>query len=183
MKFIDWFAGIGGFRRGMELAGHEMRVRKGRQEPAAPIEAVRVNIFFRVGQILRHFIRVRIERYKAVEHIGAESQPCEEFERIAQDSFSELCTLLGNSKKKRDLNGYSSRMLRICLALMVDGISPGFSVAWTRVGTMRSGRFSTLKISEFHRTGKGYSLSDILEDEVDEKYYLYQAQVEKILFA
>lgn len=23
MKFIDWFSGIGGFRRGMELAGHE----------------------------------------------------------------------------------------------------------------------------------------------------------------
>ena len=23
MKFIDFFAGIGGFRRGMELAGHE----------------------------------------------------------------------------------------------------------------------------------------------------------------
>lgn len=25
MKFIDFFAGIGGFRRGMELAGHEHR--------------------------------------------------------------------------------------------------------------------------------------------------------------
>ena len=23
VKFIDWFSGIGGFRRGMELAGHE----------------------------------------------------------------------------------------------------------------------------------------------------------------
>lgn len=23
MKFIDWFAGIGGFREGMEQAGHE----------------------------------------------------------------------------------------------------------------------------------------------------------------
>lgn len=23
MRFIDWFAGIGGFRRGMELAGHK----------------------------------------------------------------------------------------------------------------------------------------------------------------
>lgn len=23
MKFIDWFSGIGGFRRGLELAGHE----------------------------------------------------------------------------------------------------------------------------------------------------------------
>ena len=23
MKFLDWFAGIGGFRRGMEIAGHK----------------------------------------------------------------------------------------------------------------------------------------------------------------
>ena len=23
MRFIDWFAGVGGFRRGMELAGHK----------------------------------------------------------------------------------------------------------------------------------------------------------------
>ena len=58
----------------------------------------------------------------------------EEFKLIAQDSFSELCTLLGSSKKKRDLNGYSSRMLRICFQLMQDGISPDFSVAWTRGG-------------------------------------------------
>ena len=48
---------------------------------------------------------------------------------------------------------------------------------------MRNGKFSTLKNSEYHRTEKGYSLSDILEDEVDEKYYLSQAQVNKILFA
>ena len=107
----------------------------------------------------------------------------EEFKLIAQDSFSELCTLLGSSKKKRDLNGYSSRMLRICFQLMQDGTSPGFSVAWTRVGTMRNGKFSTLKNSEYHRTEKGYSLSDILEDEVDEKYYLSEEQTRKILFA
>ena len=107
----------------------------------------------------------------------------EEFKRIAQDSFSELCILLDSSKKKRSLNGYSSRMLRICFQLMADGISPGFSVAWTRVGTMRSGRFSTVMNSEYHRTGRGASLSDILEDETDIKYYLSAEQINRIVWS
>ena len=115
--------------------------------------------------------------------ISALQESSEAFKLIAQDSFSELCTFLDSSKKKRDLNGYSSRMLRICFQLMQDGISPDFSVAWTRGGTMRNGKFSTLKNSEYHRTEKGYSLSDILENEVDEKYYLSEEQTKKILFA
>ena len=102
---------------------------------------------------------------------------------IAQACFSELCTFLDSSQKKRNPSTYSLRMLRICLALMADGISPGFSLLWTKGGTMRSGRFSIPKNLEYHRTEKGYSLSDVLEDEVDEKYYLSQAQVNKILFA
>ena len=48
---------------------------------------------------------------------------------------------------------------------------------------MRNGRFSTVKTSECLRTEREYSLSDILEDEVDEKYYLSEAQTRKILWA
>ena len=95
--------------------------------------------------------------------------------------FSELCTLLDSSKKKRSLNGYSSRMLRTFLALTEDGISPDFSLSWTRGGTMQNGKFSTVKTSVSRRTENGVSLSDILEAEVDEKYFLSQQATMRLL--
>lgn len=49
-------------------------------------------------------------------------------------------------------------------------------------GMMHSGRFSTLNTSEYRKTARGCSLSDILEAEVDEKYFLSQEQMEKIVF-
>ena len=51
-----------------------------------------------------------------------------------------------------------------------------------RGGTMRNGRCSTLRISECPRTGSEYSLSDILEADVPQKYFLSRDQVEKIIF-
>lgn len=51
-----------------------------------------------------------------------------------------------------------------------------------RGGTMRNGKCSTLRTSEFHKTEKGASLSDILEDEVSQKYFLSREQTEKIVF-
>ena len=96
--------------------------------------------------------------------------------------FSELCTFLDSSKKKRDPLGYSLRMLKICLVLMEDGISPGFSLKWTRGGTMRNGAFSIPSTSESHKTGNAVLLSDILEAEVPQKYFLSKEQTEKIVF-
>ena len=49
----------------------------------------------------------------------------------ARHSFSELCTWLDNSKKKKDPLICSLRTLKICLVLMEDGTSPGFSLKWT----------------------------------------------------
>lgn len=95
-----------------------------------------------------------------------------DFLETAQACFSELCTWLDNSKKKKDPLTCSLRTLRICFLLMEDGISPDFSLSWTKTGTMRNGRFSTAKISEYHRAVKECSLLDILEDEVPRKYFL-----------
>lgn len=47
---------------------------------------------------------------------------------------------------------------------------------------MQNGKCSTLKISECHKTERGVSLSDILEGEVLQKYFLSKEQTEKIVF-
>lgn len=105
-----------------------------------------------------------------------------DFKGTVQACFSELCTLSDNSKKKINPFTFSLRTLRICLVLMEDGISPGCSLKWSRGGMMQNGRCSTPKISECHRTEKGASLSDILEGEVPQKYFLSKEQTEKIVF-
>lgn len=53
-----------------------------------------------------------------------------DFKETVQACFSELCTLSGSSKKKTNPLTFSSRTLRICLALMEDGISPDCSLKW-----------------------------------------------------
>lgn len=47
---------------------------------------------------------------------------------------------------------------------------------------MQNGKCSTLRTSGFHKTEKDASLSDILEDEVPQKYFLSREQTEKIVF-
>lgn len=109
-----------------------------------------------------------------------ESKP--DFKETVQACFSELCTLSDNSKKKINPLTFSLRTLKICLVLMEDGISPDCSLKWSSVGMMQNGRCSTLKISECHKTGKDVLLSDILEGEVPQKYFLSKEQTEKIVF-
>lgn len=57
-----------------------------------------------------------------------------DFKETVQACFSELCTLSDNSKKKINPLTFSLRTLRICLALMEDGISPDCSLKWSRGG-------------------------------------------------
>jgi hypothetical protein len=46
------------------------------------------------------------------------------------------------------------------------------SIRWMNLGMTQNGKCLTLKISESPKTEKGCSLSDILEEQVDEKYFL-----------
>lgn len=106
-----------------------------------------------------------------------ESKP--DFKETVQACFSELCTLSDSSKKKINPLSFSLRTLRICLVLMEDGISPDCSLKWSGVGMMLNGKCSTPKITKCHKTGNGVSLSDILEGEVPQKYFLSKEQTKK----
>lgn len=100
-----------------------------------------------------------------------ESKPDLQAESV-QVCFSQLRDLLETSKKKINPLSYLLRTLKTYLALTEGLTSPKFSLSWTKSGMMRSGKFSTVKISECRKTGSGCSLSDILEDDADEKYFL-----------
>lgn len=106
-----------------------------------------------------------------------ESKP--DFKETVQACFSELCTLSDSSKKKINPLTFSLRTLKICLVLIEDGISPDCSLKWNSRGMMQNGRCSTPKISECRKTGKDVLLSDILEVEVPQKYFLSKEQTEK----
>jgi len=76
---------------------------------------------------------------------------------------------------------YSLKMLNDCYRTITGSPLRLFSPQWMSWGTMRSGRCSTARIGAFRRTGSECSLSDILEDKVDSKYFLSGVQVDKIL--
>ena len=115
--------------------------------------------------------------------------------------FLELCALYKTSKKRIDPHTFSLRTLKTYLALMGERTSLSCSLRWTNAGTMlcqhfasqsrlrrrrlssacQNGRLATLLITS-RKTGSAYSLLDILEDEVESKYFLSKEQTEKIIF-
>lgn len=79
------------------------------------------------------------------------------------------------------LNYYSEKTLQDFLTTKKGGHSEPSSVQWMSWGTMSNGRCLTAKISESPKIGKGCSLSDILEERTDEKYFLSEKTQAKIL--
>src|SRR5574343_1182902 len=77
---------------------------------------------------------------------------------------------------------YSSlKMLKDCLVTTTAILSEPSSPRLQNWGMTYNGKCLTAKISESPRIGKECSLSDILEEQVDQKYFLSEKAVETIL--
>ena len=63
-------------------------------------------------------------------------------------------------------------MLKDCLVTTTEKLSAPSSPRLMSWGMVYNGKCLTAKITESHRTGKECSLSDILEEQVDQKYFL-----------
>ena len=104
-----------------------------------------------------------------------------EIDKYANESYiAQLRDLLEDKRKKIDPLTYSLKTLKIYLALTEGSILRGSSWSWTKSGMMQSGHFSTLPMSSL-KTEKESSLSDILEDEVPEKYFLSEQTVKRLI--
>ena len=215
MKFIDWFAGIGGFRRGMELAGHEC------------VGFCEFDKFATASYISMHLLTD--EQRKALEELPLKKRQKEilkdeyrngewyanDIRRVCADDipkadcwcFGFPCQDISVAGKQLGFQGNrSSLFFRVMYLigqlkeedkpayLFIENVKNLLSVngGWDFArlliemerggGTMQNGKCSTPKILESHKTGKGVSLSDILEGEVQQKYFLSKEQTEKIVF-
>lgn len=92
--------------------------------------------------------------------------------------FSKLLELL----PLKDLSISSLKMYPDCLTITKAGHLKQSSIHWMNWGMMFAGRYLTAKISEFPSHEIECSLSDILENNVPEKYYLSRKQAEKLLY-
>ena len=85
-----------------------------------------------------------------------------------------------NSKKKINPHGLYMKTLRECCLATEDLTSSQSSLKWTDWGTMQNGKLS-IQNGMFHKIGSEYTLLDIIEEEVDDKYFLSREQAAKIV--
>lgn len=95
-------------------------------------------------------------------------------------SFLQLQGLLETSKKRIDPATYSLRTLKTYLVLIEGLTFSNFKLNWTKSGTMSNGQCLTQPKSCLN-TGNVSSLSDILENNVPEKYFLSSEKTEKLI--
>lgn len=185
MKFIDFFAGIGGFRLGMEMTGHEC------------VGHCEIDKFANESYVAMHNVKEGewyaddITRVKPGELPEADCYcfgfPCQAF------------SIAGNRRGFEDTRGTlffevmrlaKERKPRILFAENVKGLlnhegggehSELSYPQWMSWGTMSNGRCLTAKTSGCPRIGRGCSLSDILEEQVPEKYFLSETAAKRLM--
>ena len=106
---------------------------------------------------------------------------------VLQEKDLDLTTLEAHSFLKslgfsstKDPDIFYSKMLKAYLVMTREKLSRqylGFSPTW---GMSINGKFLTAKISAFPKTGRECSLSDILEEKVDRKYFLSEKMTKYI---
>ena len=104
-----------------------------------------------------------------------------DYELKEVDSFLHSLTFSRAKVKKISPSGSSLRMLRDFYQVAEESIFSTISLNWTKQGTTLNGKCSILKITEFPKTENVSTLSDILEAEVDDKYYLSSQKAVAIL--
>ncbi len=82
---------------------------------------------------------------------------------------------------KKDPDIFYSKMLKAYLVMTMEKLSQQYLGFSPTLGMSINGKFLIAKTTEYHRTGKECSLSDILEDNVDPKYFLSEKAISKIV--
>src|SRR3989338_7420568 len=147
MKFIDLFAGIGGFRYGLQKVEIESESSSNHESGAS-----------QHGQRAFHCVwSNEWDKYAS---------------QIYKKHYGECDTRDIRTVDTKAPDIFSLKMLRGYLVMTKEKLSRQYLGFSPICGMSINGKFLTARISESLRTGRECSLSDILEKQVDQKYFL-----------
>lgn len=178
MKFLDLFSGIGGFRLGMEMAGHECI---GYVEIDKFARRSYKAIFDTSDEWTKTDIReVTDDEWKVLRgtvDVICGGFPCQPFSiagnrRGFSDTRGTMFSRLQGQHVKSNPKFFFLKTSNIYSLTTTVKRLKSSSKRWMNWGMMQNGKCVTAQITEFPKTGNGCSLSDILEDHVDRKYFL-----------
>lgn len=177
MLFIDFFSGIGGFRLGMELAGHRC-----------------------IGHCEKD--KYAEKSYRAMHDVKEEEWFAEDITKVRAEElpradvwcFGFPCQDISIGGNKEGFNGsrsslffavtsiYSLRTLETYLVLTRGLTFSNFKLSWPKSAMIVNGNYLIQETSECPKTEKECTLLDILEEEVPEKYFLSQEVINRLVY-
>lgn len=188
MQFVDFFAGIGGIRLGLEQAGHKC---VGFCEFDKYARTAYKSMYDTEGEWENHDVRTVKPYDVPAADLWCFGFPCQDISVAGKQKglqegersglFYEIMRLLAGRRKED-----RPRWLLVENVKNLLSIGNGFDFARLLLevggmGTLSNGTLSTAKTTVFPKTGSACSLSDILETSVDEKYFLSEEQTARIL--
>ena len=185
IKFFDMFAGIGGFRSGLEAIGGFECV--GYCEIDKYAKQAYEAMYDTGGELYFEDARKIIPEQLPHIDLITGGFPCQSFS-IADKGKDlkipeERCSLkLQELLPLKDLSICSLKMYPDSLVITKAGHLKQSSVRWPNGGMMSYGKCLTAKISEFRNQEKDCILSDFIEKNVPDKYYLSRRQILKLLY-
>ena len=185
IKYFDMFAGIGGFRSGLEAIGGFECV--GYCEIDKYAKQAYEAMYDTGGELYFDDARKIVPEQLPDFDLLVGGFPCQSFSIAGarkgfDDTRGTLFFRLLELLPLKNLSISSSKMFPVCLTMTQAKHLKQSSVHWMVWGMMCAGRYLTAKISEFPSHEIECSLSAILEDNVPEKYYLSRKQAEKLLY-
>ncbi len=186
LRFLDLFAGIGGFRMGMEHAGH---ICAGYVEIDKHARRSYEAIYDTAGEWTAWDIRsVSDSELRQLGRIDCicGGFPCQPFSiagrgRGYEDARGTLFFEIARFAKVLQPSVLFLENVKNLLSHGGGRLSKQSLSRWMNWGTMQNGRCLTARILESPRTENGCSLSDILEEEAPDKYFLSEKVARRLV--
>lgn len=187
VTFIDFFSGIGGFHSGFEKAG--MRCIGWCEFDKYAQKSYR-EIYDTKGLYFNEDVR-KIRGWELPNAtLWSFGFPCQDISVAGRQKgikrgtrsglFFEIMRLLDEAEENKP-RWIIAENVKNLLSIEGGGDSSQCCLKWQNEGTASNGKCTTRKTTAYHKTESEYTLSDILEKEVPENYYLSQEKVNELL--